>query len=474
MPPVLALIAWLVLLVALLGFDPAKEAKASSALWVPLIWIFILGSRLPMQWLGAQVLTSNAEALQEGNPLDRTVFSVLIVVAIGILMSRSFKWGEFFAHNNALLALISFALLSVIWSDFPLVAFKRWFRDLGNYLVILVVLSDAHPLEAIRTLLRRLSYLLVSLSVVLIKYYPQLGKQYSSWTGANSYVGATTSKNMLGVVCLVSVIFFFWDTVERWSKRKEQRTKRIIFLNVVFIGMTLWLLNLANSATSRVCLVIGCMVIVVAHSRWAKRHPDFLKALIPASFCVYLLLAFGFEVNGTLASAVGRDPTLTDRTGIWNLLLGMHTNALVGTGYESFWLGPRLPTIWKLYGPINESHNGYIEIYLNLGVIGLCLLAVLLITSYRNICREFTGFPTLGSLNMALWTIVLFYNMTEAAFKSHLMWVIFLLAAITVPQAAGARVPSVAAFGTAGATKRLLKPPLREARQRRQVLHGLS
>ena len=64
-----------------------------------------------------------------------------------------------------------FALLSVLWSDFPLVALKRWFRDLGNYLVILVVLSDPRPLEAVRALLRRLCYLLIPLSILLVKYY---------------------------------------------------------------------------------------------------------------------------------------------------------------------------------------------------------------------------------------------------------------------------------------------------------------
>ena len=100
--------------------------------------------------------------------MDRTIYSALILLAIGILMSRSFKWGSFFSRNLALMAFLSFALLSVFWSDFPFVAFKRWFRDFGNYLVILVVLSDPRPLEAVRTLLRRFCYLLIPLSVLLI------------------------------------------------------------------------------------------------------------------------------------------------------------------------------------------------------------------------------------------------------------------------------------------------------------------
>jgi len=102
--------------------------------------------------------------------------------------------------------------------------------------------------------------------------------------------------------------------------------------------------------------VIGCLVIVAAHSSWAKRHPGFLKVLIPASFCLYLILAFGFNINGELAGAVGRDPTLTDRTTIWSSLLNMRTNPVVGTGYESFWLGPRLQPIWQVFGPL-MSHT---------------------------------------------------------------------------------------------------------------------
>ena len=51
----------------------------------------------------------------EGNPLDRTVLlTVLILLAIAILVSRSFKWGDFVARNLALMALLLFALASVL------------------------------------------------------------------------------------------------------------------------------------------------------------------------------------------------------------------------------------------------------------------------------------------------------------------------------------------------------------------------
>jgi exopolysaccharide production protein ExoQ len=460
LPPTLALFLWFVFLVALLRFDPAKEGKISPTLWVPLISMFIVASRTPSQWLSGGVSMS-AASLQDGNPLDRVISAALILLAIGILGSRSFNFGSFLSRNLALMAFLSFALLSVLWSDFPLIALKRWFRDLGNYLMVLVVLSDPHPLEAVRVVLRRVSYLLISLSVLLIKYYPLEGKQWEIWSGADSFVGATTSKNMLGVACLVSGLFFFWDIVTRWPERKQRRTKRIILVNVAFIAMTAWLLHLASSTTSTVCLGLGCLVIAAAHTRSIKRRPFWLKVLVPASFCLYLVLSFGFDMNGTMAGAVGKDPTLTDRTKIWTFLLGMHTNPLIGTGYESFWLGTRLETFWRMagLGHINEAHNGYLEVYLNLGLMGLFFLGGFVIASYRTICKRLQPFSSLASLTLALWIAMLFYSVTEAGFRGGLMWLTFLLAGIAVPERAAKRV-RVAAFDDVDATAEQL-PKLR-------------
>lgn len=432
MPPSLALFLWVVLLVGLLHFDPAKDREISLALWVPVIWIFILSSRLPSQWLG-QPVGSAAEAYQEGNPLDRTVSLILISLAIGILASRSIRWADLFGRNRALTAFLLYALVSVYWSDFPFVAFKRWFRDLGNYLVILVVLSDPRPIEAIRTLLRRLCYLLIPLSILLIKYYPQMARQYDEWTGTGTFSGAATSKNTLGVGCLISGLFFLWDLVSRWPERRKQRIKRIILVDAAFFAMTLWVLNLSNSATSRVCLILGCLVIATAHSKWSQRHPNFLKILVPASFCLYLICSLTFNVTGQLAGAVGRDPTLTDRTKIWDMLLKMHTNPLMGTGYESLWLGPRLDWIWSQgFGHLNEAHNGYLEVYLNLGLIGLCLLCIFIIASYLTISKRLRTNLTFGSFGMAMWATMLFHSVTEADFRSGSLWLVFLLSAIAV------------------------------------------
>src|SRR5262249_31683228 len=148
------------------------------------------------------------------------------------------------------------------------------------------------------------------------------------------------------------------------AHRKERRTNRIILVNAAFLAMTLWLLKLSDSATSQICLVIGCVVVMAAHSKTVQIRPALLTRLIPVAMRAYLLLVvLGLNMNAALAEAVGRDATLTERTKIWSFLLSMKINPILGTGYESFWLGPRLEWFWQNagLGHINEAHNGFLE-----------------------------------------------------------------------------------------------------------------
>ena len=86
----------------------------------------------------------------------------------------------------------------------------------------------------------------------------------------------------------------------------------------------------------------------------------------------------------------------------------MKTNPLFGTGYESFWLGSRLLWFWQSagLGRINEAHNGCLEVYLQLGIIGLSFFVVSYL-SYRRICGRLKSFSSRESLALALWLIAL-------------------------------------------------------------------
>jgi exopolysaccharide production protein ExoQ len=445
MPPSLALFICFVFIVILYRRDPAKYAEVSSAVWMPLLFMLILGSRLPSQWMG--ITASNyVQATQEGNWFDRAVYLALSLLAVRILVSRSVRWGELLAGNMALTALLLLGFLSISWSDFPFISFKRWIRDLGGYLMIVVLITEAHPFKAVETVLRRLCYFVIPLSVVFIKYYPLLGRTYDQWTGQALYSGVTNNKNLLGVLCLISGLFFFWDSLRRWASRKERRTRQIILVNFALIGMTLWLLQRAQSATANLCLVVGCVIVVLGRGSWVRENPKRLKVLIPLALAAYFILDFVFNLPVVVSGLLGRDATFTGRTDLWDYLDTVKINPLLGTGYESFWLGSRLQDAMAVFQWVpNQAHNGYWEMYLNLGMVGLFCLGAFLLASYRRVCR---GLDTLDAslnaalLSLSLWTILLLYNITEAAFKVHTLWFTFLMVNTTFfleKQPSGAR-----------------------------------
>jgi exopolysaccharide production protein ExoQ len=83
---------------------------------------------------------------------------------------------------------------------------------------------------------------------------------------------------------------------------------------------------------------------------------------------------------------------------------------------------------------VNEAHNGYIEVYLNLGWVGVALLGGLIISGYRRIVPAVRRQSQDGSLRMAYWMVGIAYNFSEAGFKMmNPVWVLFLLSIAILP-----------------------------------------
>jgi exopolysaccharide production protein ExoQ len=82
-----------------------------------------------------------------------------------------------------------------------------------------------------------------------------------------------------------------------------------------------------------------------------------------------------FGISSLALKLLDRDPTLTGRVFIWQQAAALQPNPILGAGFESFWLGERLQKMWAIHWwHPNEAHNGYIETYLNLGIVGCVLL----------------------------------------------------------------------------------------------------
>jgi exopolysaccharide production protein ExoQ len=411
----------------LFWLDRDSKARTSFALWVPSIWILLVCSRAISQWMTRETLYTTGD-VAEGNPIDRMAQGVLIGLAVLILSTRWKRLTWFLRGNVPILLFFFYCLLSVAWSDYPDIAFKRWTKAIGDFLMILVVMSDPEPFTAVKRLIARGTYILIPLSVLCIKYLPQYGKAYGRWDYKAYYVGVTTSKNSLGAICLIFGLGALWRIWWAYNDREDSGRWRRIAAHLAVLAMIGYLFKMANSMTSLMCFALASPLIFTGFNSKMLRLPVLVHTYI-GTITVSTVSALFFATS--VLTVVGRDPTLTDRTGVWSAVLKMTGNPLLGWGFESFWLGPRLARMWTLYTwQPNQSHNGYIEIFVNLGWMGVVLLAVVLTVGYGVAVQSFRRNLPTGGLVLAFFAAGLIYNCTEAAYFRMMtpMWVFFLLA----------------------------------------------
>jgi len=311
-----------------------------------------------------------------------------------------------------------FCLISVMWSPIPFVAFKRWIKDVGSIVMILVLLTEQNPTAAIRTLFLRCAYLLIPLSVLFIKYYPEMGKYYNQWTGAACYGGVTTNKNTLGVLAMISGLCLLWSIVDIEKRSTWLKTARSTWPELVVLLMCFWILKIADSQTSLTCFIVGSVVFLAIHTRWIitnVRHLGWwMCGLVLASFLCFAIP----DLRKVVAESLGRNVTLTTRTDIWDEALDLQTNPLIGAGFDSVWLTRDGAALVKKIGGLAHSHNGYLETYLNTGLVGVVLLLAVMFTAGRNTIRELSSGAVVGNLFAALFLSGIIYNYTEVTFNN--------------------------------------------------------
>src|SRR5262245_54270932 len=130
----------ILLILVLFWLDRERRVRTSAAVFIPMAWLLIAGSRNISEWLDLSGPADAVDRYMEGDPVDRNILSLLMLLAVIVLYQRRDRVVGLLKANAPVVGYFVYAALSVVWSDFPMVGGKRWFRGLGDVIMVLVIL----------------------------------------------------------------------------------------------------------------------------------------------------------------------------------------------------------------------------------------------------------------------------------------------------------------------------------------------
>jgi O-antigen ligase len=183
--------------------------------------------------------------------------------------------------------------------------------------------------------------------------------------------GIFQHKNALGAIVALCV-----TSILATATRAGQM--RLTFTHAISLFAAVGLLALSRSATGLATCAIAVLIYIVEFGV-IRSAPLNLRVSIVGLVATTVIIgvACADQLGDLTASVLGRDPTFTGRTLLWDFALKMaDLRPTFGYGFAGFWqshLGPGSDLVkiglWEVYA----AHNGFIESYLSGGAVGFVL-----------------------------------------------------------------------------------------------------
>ena len=243
--------------------------------------------------------------------------------------------------------------------------------------------------------------------------------------------GVFVHKNDLGNITSLSAVTFFLNATSN-AKFRQLMWAGFIISTAVILG--------SKSQTALVViLIVMILTPFIKALRWnhTKALP-FLIITILISGVTSLLLVNNAE---SILTSLGRDITFTGRTEIWPVVFNkIQERPWLGYGYETFWLGKwegETADVWREIGggfePIH-AHNGFLDLYLSLGLIGLIALVISLLSiSLKALIwvRRVQGAE--GLVPLLYLTCLVLMNLSESRFMiGTIHWLLYVTITISM------------------------------------------
>jgi O-antigen ligase len=345
--------------------------------------------------------------------------------------------------------LLGWMTLSILWSAYPAVSLLAVVSQIATTafaLYLVALFSWRHLLRVFANVIRFIlgaSLIFEFIAAAIVRGpIPPIFKNYEGekppaaafyWTQGNLFEGdriqgIVGNSNLLAFVAMLGVVIFCVEYAIIGTKR---------WISAICIIASLATILAAKSAGigfAMVAVAVAAIVSIAAEGKDRDTRHKYYRVAWAFAGTVAVVVAFN---RAQVFEFFGKSPDMTGRSGIWKLVLGLfEQRPFAGWGWTGHWM----PGVKPFEGlvviknvPYYQAHNAYLDVAMQLGVVGACLFAILLFITFVKLWR----LAVRHTVALYLWPILTFmglavWSLTESRILIEIGWVLLILLAVKV------------------------------------------
>ena len=344
-----------------------------------------------------------------------------------------------------LAALLLWMGLSGIWSNYPLISLAAFGAQLATTLVAIFFAIQFDWRQLLNVFANTIRFVLVlSLIIELVASVtgpikPPFANFEGDtppapaywWVQGNLFQseriqGFVGNANLIAFIAVLGLVIFFVEYLV------SARNQRLAIFSMVAAAAFIALAKSASMMVALVIVVIAAVIAMIAEGKpRSVRHRIYRATLWSSLFGVFLAAVYWVEITDFL----GKSPDASGRFFIWQTVWSLAQERwLLGWGWISHWI----PGVAPYEGliiiedvPHFHAHNAFLDVWLQLGVVGLGVFLWLVWTTFVRLWK----IAVVHTNPLYFWPLFAFMVIsTQALTESRMLiengWVLLVLLAL--------------------------------------------
>jgi exopolysaccharide production protein ExoQ len=372
------------------------------------------------------VVTTDAEAMR-----DRLQTAVALTFCLAAMAAHVRSFTGIVQTMPLMLFLPIYAMFSAVWSQGPGTSLRSGFSLLVTTLFAFYLAERFNQRQQME-LLTVVGACIAAGSVIVAIVWPRFGLDHQLHEGALQ--GLFTQKN----ACAEATLFLLTPALALPASGRYGQ-----MLRGLYIVLCLSIILMTQSRTGWAITLIyfgfaGCLRVL---NRFGRKDLLPLSALLFGAMGAIALAVVSSPL--LILSLIGRSASFSGRLQIWGAILAsVFRRPLGGYGFDAFWsmLDGEATRVFSATGwVVTSAHSGFLNVALELGLVGLALVALTFVQACRHAMAAFrpghSGYVD-WCIGIVFLTIV--YNLDERTLMApqYLPWILYIVACIGLRKAA--------------------------------------